>query len=163
VDQGHRGASGERAIIGGRVGDEDAGHRNRELQLACLTGTEPLPVRSRRRSALAVAVAGGRTFARLDAGRDSTCGITTSNEAYCWGANGLGQLGNGPGEPADLSRVPLAVRFSEISASDGEHTCALTPEGSAVFCWGRNDVGQPGNGDATGSNTARLPVPAPRI
>jgi alpha-tubulin suppressor-like RCC1 family protein len=40
-------------------------------------------------------VAGGLTFASLTAGFYHTCGLTGSGVAYCWGANGSGQLGDG--------------------------------------------------------------------
>jgi len=46
-----------------------------------------------------VPVAGGKRFISLSAshGIDGlhTCGVTTAHEAYCWGHNGLGQLGAG--------------------------------------------------------------------
>jgi alpha-tubulin suppressor-like RCC1 family protein len=59
--------------------------------------------------------------------------------------------------------VPLAVvgglQLSQISASDGEHTCAITADRASVYCWGRNDHGQLGTGSTSGSNTARSPSP----
>lgn len=113
-------------------------------------------------SSTPVAVSGGHVFRDLDAGRDFTCGITMDNRAYCWGSNNLGQLG--VANPADLSRVPVAVggslELSEIAASDGEHTCAINVARTAVYCWGRNDVGQLGNNSPTGSNTQPTPTPA---
>jgi alpha-tubulin suppressor-like RCC1 family protein len=43
-----------------------------------------------------VPVSGGLTFAQLTTGGNSfTCGVTTSHEAFCWGDNSLGELGNG--------------------------------------------------------------------
>jgi len=54
-----------------------------------------------------VAVAGGLTFARVSAGFEShSCGVTPDGRAYCWGANGFGQLGNGT---VVQSLVPVAV------------------------------------------------------
>ena len=44
---------------------------------------------------LPVFVSGGLRFRSLAAGADFTCGITTDDEGYCWGANGAGQLGDG--------------------------------------------------------------------
>src|SRR5207247_137635 len=35
------------------------------------------------------------TFAAVRAGGGVTCGVTPAGAAYCWGANGGGQLGNG--------------------------------------------------------------------
>ena len=39
------------------------------------------------------AVAGGLSFASLDAGFRHTCGRATNGAVYCWGVNGAGQLG----------------------------------------------------------------------
>jgi len=84
---------------------------------------------------LPVLVAGGLTFKSVSVGVGHTCGITTQNEAYCWGANHAGRLGNGT--QTDRSR-PTPVggghRFTTIAAG-GSHTCAISDEG-AVFCWG---------------------------
>jgi len=40
-------------------------------------------------------VAGGLSFVSISGGLYFTCGITTAGDAYCWGANYSGQLGNG--------------------------------------------------------------------
>jgi alpha-tubulin suppressor-like RCC1 family protein len=39
------------------------------------------------------AVAGGLSFASLDAGFRHTCGRATNGAVYCWGSGGAGQLG----------------------------------------------------------------------
>jgi alpha-tubulin suppressor-like RCC1 family protein len=38
---------------------------------------------------------GGLRFRSLSAGGTSTCGVTTDDALYCWGANFLGMLGDG--------------------------------------------------------------------
>lgn len=43
-----------------------------------------------------VAVTGGLTFSTIAGGGLSTCGYTTSNTMYCWGANQIQQLGLAP-------------------------------------------------------------------
>lgn len=72
--------------------------------------TEPVPV----------AVAGGIRFQSLAVGPSHSCGISLSGAAYCWGANGSGELGMGrlaypvgTDYPVDkaLSTVPLRVRM----------------------------------------------------
>ncbi len=90
-------------------------------------------------------VAGGLTFSSIAAGTNHTCGITTSDVAYCWGDNFYGQLGDGSrsdrGTPTPVSGNHT---FTEVSAG-AEYSCALDAGGNA-FCWGRNSRGQVGDG-----------------
>jgi len=92
-------------------------------------------------------VAGKITFVAISAHADHVCGIATGGAAYCWGANQLGQLGNGS---TASSNRPVAVagelRFKVISVG-AAHTCAVTTDG-AGYCWGANPSGQLGNGVA---------------
>jgi alpha-tubulin suppressor-like RCC1 family protein len=53
------------------------------------------------------AVVGGLPFAAVSAGRTHTCGVTVNGEAYCWGGNTAGQLGNGV--PDFATSTPVAV------------------------------------------------------
>jgi len=53
-----------------------------------------------------VAVVGGLTFARVNAGESVSCGVTLTGDAYCWGDNYYGELGNGS---FVNSRVPVKV------------------------------------------------------
>jgi len=74
-----------------------------------------------------------------------TCALTAAGQAYCWGANTYGQLGDGT--TVD-SRAPVAVTGSLIFKSiavGGVHTCGLTTSG-VVYCWGWNDRGTLGDG-----------------
>jgi alpha-tubulin suppressor-like RCC1 family protein len=82
--------------------------------------------------------------------RAHACGLTEAGAAWCWGSNDLGQLGTG-GVSA-VEPVPVATvgghGFTQISLGEG-HSCGLHESG-AVYCWGRNDYGQVGNGQAGG-------------
>jgi len=105
-----------------------------------------------------VAVAGQLVFNSVSAGDRSTCGITTSGGAYCWGENSVGELGDGTttGQQCggELCRtVPVAVAgglvFTGVSVGNN-FACGVTTTGAA-YCWGANGVGQLGNGTTTPS------------
>jgi alpha-tubulin suppressor-like RCC1 family protein len=77
--------------------------------------------------------------------------------------NDFGQLGAASTETcsSDLacSTTPVSVtggiRFAHI-AIGGDHICGATVDG-AVYCWGRNHVGQLGDGTLTNRS---VPTPA---
>jgi len=87
----------------------------------------------------------------LSTGYNFACALTESGDAFCWGLNCYGQLGNGSISTA-ISTTPMLVvgglRFSSISAADG-FACGLTSTGAA-HCWGLNQLGQLGIGSTTG-------------
>ncbi|PYO91529.1 MAG: chromosome condensation regulator RCC1 [Gemmatimonadetes bacterium] len=102
-----------------------------------------------------VRVVSGVTFAAVSAGGFHTCGITPDGAAYCWGANGEGQLGDAS---ADGRTQPVRVAgggsYAAVSAGNS-HTCAITAVGAA-YCWGLNVQGQLGDGT---TESRRRPVP----
>jgi alpha-tubulin suppressor-like RCC1 family protein len=93
-----------------------------------------------------VIVQGGLRFIQISAGLHTTCGVTSLlNQAYCWGLNSAGQLGDG----TTVNRsVPRAVRgglqFTQLDPSDGSHNCGVAR--SSGYCWGNNLYGQLGDG-----------------
>ncbi len=86
-------------------------------------------------AAVTQTAAGAVAFYQVSAGDGHSCGITTDDRAYCWGANGFGQLGDGT-NTARFTPTPVAttLRFRQIDASN-YGTCALTPD-DRVYCWG---------------------------
>ncbi|MGZ6927226.1 MAG: RCC1 domain-containing protein [Acidimicrobiia bacterium] len=110
-------------------------------------------------SAVPVAVSGlGSGVAHITAGDDTTCAVTDTGAASCWGANGSGQLGDGSTTP---SAVPVAVSglgsgVTRIDAG-GANACAVTTAGAA-YCWGDDFYGQ--LGDDT-QNDSSVPVLVP--
>lgn len=83
--------------------------------------------------------------ARLVAGAVHTCALTTQGQAYCWGQNLQGQLGDGTTENR-LSAAPVqgGHTFRELQAG-GAMTCGVTA-GGVEYCWGLNGSGQLGDG-----------------
>jgi alpha-tubulin suppressor-like RCC1 family protein len=82
----------------------------------------------------------------ITAGLKHTCALTTAGTAYCWGWNAYRQLGDGS-TSIRLSAIAVTGLPGSISAitAGSYHSCALTT-GGAVYCWGRNDDGQLGDG-----------------
>jgi alpha-tubulin suppressor-like RCC1 family protein len=96
-----------------------------------------------------------RHFVQIAAELNHMCGLTQAGQAWCRGANGSGQLGDGTrtDRPA-LVKVLGGHTFRQISTST-YHTCAVTTDDRA-FCWGDNGFGQVGNG-----GTSFTPVATP--
>jgi hypothetical protein len=103
------------------------------------------------------------SFTNVSAGQFYSCGISDS-KAYCWGINGDGRLGIGSMTQTASDR-PLAVAsaqtFTMISAGQAQ-TCALSTV-NTVYCWGRNDFGQVGNGTTTPVTSPVLVLDGRRI
>jgi alpha-tubulin suppressor-like RCC1 family protein len=91
----------------------------------------------------------------ISAGRIHSCALD-SGEAYCWGLNDFGQLGDG--NHAESS-VPVAVDTSGVLAgktltqisAGGDQSCALDSAGAA-YCWGHDVLGGLGDGDGPDSD-----------
>ncbi len=94
-------------------------------------------------SAVPVLVSGGLSFLKISAGGSTTCAISTSSAALCWGDNSSGQLGSATtgasSTPVPVGGGPL---FKDIAVGKS-HACGLTTSGSA-YCWGSNSAGQLG-------------------
>lgn len=94
-------------------------------------------------------------------GVSHSCALLTSGGIKCWGANDQGQLGNGTTSPQFLTSDVVGLGDNGvIGITSGElHSCALLSD-STVRCWGRNTVGQVGNGttSATPQTTAAAVV-----
>ncbi len=96
--------------------------------------TAPVPV---------LALPGGDVTA-LGVGETHTCAVI-GGDAYCWGAGGAGQLGDG--RKAD-STIPVKVtglpagKVTQVSCGTN-FSCAVAAGGA--YCWGTNGSGQVGN------------------
>ena len=90
----------------------------------------------------------------LDAGDFHACGITPSNQAFCWGYNGDGQLGTGSITDRNVpTAVATTLTFRQVSGGK-YHTCGITLAGVG-YCWGQNVDGRLGTGDLNSSTSPK--------
>jgi alpha-tubulin suppressor-like RCC1 family protein len=96
----------------------------------------------------AVLMPEGVTFASISAGKLRSCALTPGGEAYCWGLNNAGQIGDGTTVNRDRPTavtMPPGVRFRTISTTGGTgigngYVVALSTDGVA-YAWGQNNGG----------------------
>ncbi len=118
----------------GSPGKDTCGHTTTGYPVKC--SVTPAPV------------SGGLRFRSVVPGGSHACGVGQDLGVYCWGSNDNGALGYAtpmptsgtPGRP----RFRSAVQFAAVSAG-GAHTCGVASSGT-VYCWGRNNGGQLGDG-----------------
>jgi alpha-tubulin suppressor-like RCC1 family protein len=111
-------------------------------------------------------------LAQIEAWGDTTCARTADGLLYCWGANSFGQLGQdhaldvgaAPGQPGDLAPIHTGGRAAVDVAVGGEFVCALFVDGG-VRCWGKNGVGQLGQGSTAsrGDSPGEMAALAPTL
>ena len=88
---------------------------------------------------------GSLRFVSIDTGRDHTCALTDTGDAYCWGAGSYGRLGNGDSVAASTPQLVVGgIKFKQLAVSRFG-ACALAVDGKA-YCWGNNTRGQLGDG-----------------
>jgi alpha-tubulin suppressor-like RCC1 family protein len=99
---------------------------------------------------------GAVAFTSLGAGNAHTCGTTALGQAYCWGTNSWGQIGDSttvsPFFPVAVHQQ-TGVSFTQVAAGNN-FTCALDGTGQA-WCWGYAAGGALGNNSVS---TKRYPV-----
>ncbi|MGR4010960.1 RCC1 domain-containing protein [Leucobacter sp. 1207-22] len=99
----------------------------------------------------------GVEFSRIVASTEYAFGLDAAGNAYGWGYNIYGQLGNGGyayivNEPKPVT-MPVGVTFTELS-SLGDHTLAVGSDGN-TYAWGDNSSGLLGS--SSGSNSSSTP------
>lgn len=110
----------------------------------------------------------GQTVVDLASGAYHNCVVLKGGQLKCWGRNVFGQLGIGSTADMGDNANEMGVNLSPVSAASGatilsvgagvDHTCAIltipTAQDPIVKCWGRNDYGQLGIGDALQRGTS---------
>lgn len=92
-------------------------------------------------------------------GAGVSCGIRTDTSLWCWGTDGLDELGDGPGKvdrpyPTRLGTVATATGWTSVAVG-GKTSCAI--RNGQLYCWG---VGSQG---ALGAGTGRTASPGPGL
>lgn len=110
------------------------------------------------RTPLAVVGVGGHgtlgNVTHITVGANHACALISGGTVDCWGLDDHGQLGNGGAIPGTNSASPVQVEgpsgagyltgVTEISGGR-MHVCVLRSD-STVYCWGRNETGELGDG-----------------
>lgn len=114
----------------------------------------PFPDSDIRRRMLPERLPQAESFVQLAAGTHHLCGVRADRSVECWGHNLYGELGTPDSRPGMESRRPHplvklpALDDVEQLALGGFHTC-VRRRGGAVWCWGRNEYGELGDGGVT--------------
>jgi len=96
---------------------------------------------------------------KIYAANAGNCAVV-SGQAFCWGLNNQGQLGN-VGQPTGNSALPLPVtgQSSGVAtmAAGLNHACSINTAG-AISCWGDNTLGQRGSAPFGAGNPLFAPI-----
>jgi len=95
-----------------------------------------------------VAVAGGLKFTTIAASAQSgaVCGLTSVGDAWCWGVNTSGSLGNGTEYEGGSVPGPVATSLKFVSLSINHNNACAVSTARDALCWGDNWFGQLGVG-----------------
>lgn len=99
----------------------------------------------------------GTTVARVAAGQDHSCAVTTTGAVSCTGSNYWGQLGDGSQTYSNLHVPATGGALSGQSASlisvGAAHSCVIAAL-TWASCWGFNNTGQVGDGSTDNAITS---------
>jgi alpha-tubulin suppressor-like RCC1 family protein len=98
----------------------------------------------------------------VSAAGTNTCGRRRTGRLYCWGSDGFGQVGNGggmvPGYDVPTQVAGNVTTWAGVEVGSG-HTCARRTN-NRLYCWGRDDSGQLGDGGADADQDAPVAIGA---
>jgi alpha-tubulin suppressor-like RCC1 family protein len=84
-------------------------------------------------------VVGGKRFSQISSGAYSTCGLSVTGAAFCWGLNSSNQLGAkvGYSSPSPVE-VSGGWTFEKVLVGEQNLTCGIET-GGRVLCWGEGN------------------------
>jgi len=88
----------------------------------------------------------------MSAGFDFACLLTEGGEVFCWGANEVGELGDGTLSSRSTPQRVRGMDVIQAVSCGSNHTCVVTNAGK-VSCFGGNAQGQLGDGTTAAHNT----------
>lgn len=92
------------------------------------------------------------TYIYVAAGFNETCGITDSNDLYCWGSNTSGKLGDSTTTDRVVpTLIDSGVKYRKVTVA-ATYACGLTTS-NVLKCWGSNSVYNLGTGNTTSTTT----------
>lgn len=96
---------------------------------------------------------GGKRVKQIVAGFYYTCALTTDGSVFCWGTTANGRIGTG--QTSGYSTRPVQISFGgktvESISGHATHACAVISGSQELYCWGKNNRGQIGNGSTSDS------------
>lgn len=108
----------------------------------------------------------------ISAGGSHACASNIFGVTFCWGGNEYGQLGVSVSPDVcgatpcarEAVRIDAGQTFLTVSAGD-DFTCGIDISDGTPYCWGRNHVGQLGDGttDSTSTPTSVTGLPGGRF
>ncbi|HAM44444.1 MAG TPA: hypothetical protein DCM67_05425, partial [Propionibacteriaceae bacterium] len=114
-------------------------------------------------SATAVSVTGlSSNVSAISLGANHSCAVLTDGQTRCWGANTVGQLGDGSttnhSTPVQATGLNRGVTLIDAGK---DHTCAVV-DSNAITCWGDDTRAQLGDGGGLVQPIAREVTNLPR-
>ena len=86
---------------------------------------------------------------QIGGGREHVVALRADGQVVAWGDNAFGEIGDGTTTDRDRPTAVVGLPSDVVSVTTGHyHSLALTSDGR-VFAWGRNSVGQLGDGTVT--------------
>ena len=97
-----------------------------------------------------------KRIVEIAAGGNHSLALDSDGVVYAWGRNASGQLGTGDNTNSSVPVVVSALSSKVVnSITAGESFSAALTSASEVYTWGKNNLGQLGNGSGVESN---LPI-----